>query len=203
VTFGAWLRMLRRARHGRGMLLVPVPIRLALLGCDLSKRVPFLPTVERERVLGLAGAAAMPSGPDLTALGVWLRDPFRALMQCRPARRRPIAESAALLRYVAGAPVRSRGAIIRLARAMRRDPAFRRALPAMAVRWPALLRFVEPMRPRMQHRVSRGLHLAAMVAESLPDQPKRRAPWWLTIGVQLALEAVATPFRLVLGRLTA
>jgi hypothetical protein len=73
----------------------------------------------------------------------------------------------------------------------------------MAVRWPALLRFVEPMRPRMQHRVSRALHLAAMVAESLPDQPTRRAPWWLAVGGQLALEVIATPFRLVFGRLTA
>jgi nucleoside-diphosphate-sugar epimerase len=203
MTFGRWLRTLRRARHGRGMLLVPVPIRLALAGCDLSKRIPFLPTVERERVLGLAGAAAMPSGADLAALGVSPRDPFRALMECRPARRRPVAESAALLCYVTGAPVRSPGAIIRLARALRRDPDLRRALPGLAVRWPALMRFVEPMRPRMQHRVSRRLHLAAMVAESLPDQPRRRAAWWGTVGVQLFLEAVATPLRLVLGRLSA
>jgi nucleoside-diphosphate-sugar epimerase len=203
VTFGTWLRMLRRARHGRGMLLVPVPIALALAGCDLSKRIPFLPTVERERVLGLAGAAAMPSAGDLAALGVWLRDPFRALMQCRPTRRRLVAESAALLRYVTGARVRSPGAIIRLARAMRRDPAFLRALPSAAVRWPALIRFVEPLRPAMQHRLSRRLHLAAMVAESLPAEPKRRAPWWVAIGGQIALEAMATPFRLVFGRLTA
>jgi len=203
MTFGAWLRTVRRARHGRGMLLVPVPIRLALAGCDLSKRIRFVPTVERERVLGLAGAAAMPSAGDLAALGVWLRDPFRALMECRPARRRPVAESAALLRYVTGARVRSPGAIIRLARALRRDPAFRRAMPSMAVRWPALTRLVEPMRPSMQHRVSRRLHLAAMVAESLPDQPKRRVLWFVTVGVQLVLEAVATPFRLVLGRLAA
>ena len=203
VTFGAWLRMLRRARHGRGMLLLPVPIRLALIGCDLSRRVPFLPTVERERVLGLAGAAAMPSAGDLAALGVSLRDPFRTLMACRPARRRPIAESAALLHYVTGGRVRSPGAIIRLARAMRRDPAFLRALPAATLRWPALLRFVEPLRPSMRHRLSRRLHLAAMVAESLPAEPRRRAPWWITLGAQLALEAVATPFRLVFGRLTA
>jgi nucleoside-diphosphate-sugar epimerase len=203
VTFGAWLRTLRRARHGRGMLLVPVPIRLALAGCDLSKRVSFVPTVERERVLGLAGAAAMPSGADLAALGVWLRDPFRVLMECRPARRRLIAESAALLRYVTGARVRSPGAIVRLARAMWRDPAFRRALPSAAVRWPALMRFVEPMRPTTRHRLSRRLHLAAMVAESLPTEPKRRVPWWVTVGAQLALEAVATPFRLIFRRLSA
>lgn len=203
VTFGAWLRMLRRARHGRGMLLVPVPIAFALMACDLSKRLSFVPTVERERVLGLAGAAPMPSADDLAALGVWLRDPFRALMESRPTRRRLIAESAALLRYVTGARVRSPGAIIRLARAMRRDAAFRRALPSAAVRWPALMRFVEPLRPAMQHRLSRRLHLAAMVAESLPTESKRRAPWWLTVGGQLALEALATPFRLVFGRLTA
>jgi nucleoside-diphosphate-sugar epimerase len=203
MRFGAWLRLLRRARHGRRMLLVPVPIRLALAGCDLSKRIPFLPTVERERVLGLAGAAAMPSADDLAALGVSPRDPFPTLMQCRPTRRRLIAESAALLRYVAGAPVRSPGAIIRLARVMRRDPAFLRALPSAAVRWPALMRFVEPLRPAMRHRLSRRLHLAAMVAESLPAAPTRRAPWWLAVGGQLALEALAMPFRLVLGRLTA
>jgi nucleoside-diphosphate-sugar epimerase len=203
MRFGAWLRLLRRARHGRRMLLVPVPIWLALAGCDLSRRIPFLPTVERERVLGLAGAAAMPSAADLAALGVSPRDPFATLMQCRPTRRRLIAESAALLRYVTGAPVRSPGAIIRLARAMRRDPAFLRALPSAAVRWPALLRFFEPLRPATRHRLSRRLHLAAMVAESLPAQPKRRAPWWIAVGGQLALEILAVPFRLLLGRLTA
>jgi len=203
MTFGAWLRTLRRARHGRHMVLLPVPIRLALAGCDLSKRIPFVPTVERERVLGLAGAAPMPSGDDLAALRLWVRDPFRALTQCRPARRRLIAESAALLRYVTGAPVRSPAAIIRLARGMRGDPAFRRALPAPALRWPALLRFVEPIRPATTNRLSRRLHLAAMVAESLPAEPERPARWWLTVPGELALEAVATPFRLLLRRLTA
>jgi len=203
VTFGAWLRTLRRARHGRGMLLLPVPIRLALAGCDLSKRIPFLPTVERERVLGLAGAAAMPSAGDLATLGLWLRDPVRALMENRLTRRRLIAESRALLRYVAGSGMRSPGAIIRLARGMRRDPSFLRALPAVAVRWPALLRFVEPIRPAVPHRLSRRLHLAAVVAESAPAAPARRAPWFITVAMQLILEAIATPFRLMFGRLTA
>jgi nucleoside-diphosphate-sugar epimerase len=202
MTFGDWLRTLRRARHGRALLLVPVPIELALKGCDWSKRIPFLPTVERERVLGLAGAAAMPSAADLAALRLSLRDPANALMESRPARRRLIAECAAMLRYVAGARVRSPGAIIRLARAVRRDPAFRRALPWPAVRWPALLRFVEPIRPGPQHGLSRRLHLAAMVAETLPAQREPRAPWWFAVTVQLALETIAVPFRLLLGGLT-
>jgi hypothetical protein len=70
------------------------------------------------------------------------------------------------------------------------------------MRWPALMRLVEPLRPTMRNRLSRRLHLAAMVAESLPGAPKRRGPWWwITVGGQLTLEVLATPFRLVLGRL--
>lgn len=203
VTFGAWLRTLRRARHGRGLLLVPVPIELALKACDWSKRISFVPTVERERVLGLAGAAPMPSAADLAALGLSLRDPARLLMECRPARRRLIAESAALLRYVAGTRVRSPGAIIRLARVVRRDPAFRRASPWPTVRWPALLRLFEPIRPATHHGLSRRLHLAAMVAETLPAQRRPRGPWWLAVALQLALETVALPFRLLLRGITA
>ena len=203
VTFGNWLRMLRRARHGRRLLLIPVPIAFALKACDWSKALSFVPTVDRERVLGLAGAAPMPSAADLAALHLSLRDPARALMDSRPARRRLLAESAALLHYVTGTRVRSSGVVIRLARALRRDPALTRALPWLAVRWPALLRLLEPVRPGMHHALSRRLHLAAMVAETLPPQPPSRAPWWLTIVVQSALETVVLPFRLVLGSLAA
>ncbi len=203
VTFGAWLRTLRRAQRGRRMLLMPVPIGLALAGCDASRRLPFLPTVERERVLGLAGAAPMPSAGDVAALGLSLRDPARALGETRPARRRLLAESAVMLRYVTGGRVRSPGAIIRLARATRRDPASGRALPGLAICWPALLRFVEPIRPVSEHGLARRLHLAAMVAETMPAPPERRAPWWLRVTVQVTLEVVALPFRFVLGALAA
>jgi nucleoside-diphosphate-sugar epimerase len=203
VAFGAWLRTLRRARHGRSMLLVPVPIRLALAGCDLSRLIPFLPTVERERVLGLAGTAPMPSADDVVALGLSLRDPAHALSRAAPARRRLLAESAVMLRYVTGRRVRSPGAIIRLARAIRRDPASARALPWPAMCWPALLRFVEPIRPTMQHGLARRLHLAAMVAETLPARRQWRATWWLRVAVQLTLEGVALPFRFVFRVFTA
>jgi nucleoside-diphosphate-sugar epimerase len=203
VTFGNWLRTLRRARHGRRLQLIPVPIALALMACDVSKAIPFVPTVERERVLGLAGAAPMASAADLAALGLPLRDPARALLDTPVARRRLIAECRAMLRYVTGIRLRSPGAVIRLARVVQRDPAFGRALPALAVRWPALLRLLEPVRPAMHHGLSRRLHLAAMVAEALPPPPQPDRTWWLTVASQVALEGVALPFRLVLGSLAA
>jgi hypothetical protein len=203
ITFGSWLRMLRRARHGRRLGLIPVPIAFALMACDLSKALPFVPTVERERVLGLAGAAPMPSAADLAALGLSVRDPARALLATPAARRRLIAECRAMLRYVTGTRLRSPKAIIRLAHVVQRDPAFGRALPALAVRWPALLRFLEPLRPAMHHGLSRRLHLAAMVAEALPPPAQPDRAWWLTAASQLALEGIALPFRLMLGGLAA
>jgi hypothetical protein len=53
MTFETWLRMLRRARLGRRLMLVPVPISFALKLCDWSRSIPFIPTVDRERALGL------------------------------------------------------------------------------------------------------------------------------------------------------
>lgn len=201
MTFGNWLRALRRARHGRRLWLIPMPMGFALMACDMTKAIPFLPTVERERVLGLAGAAPMASAEDLAALGLTLREPADALMDCRPARRRLIAECRAMLRYVAGTRLRSPGAIIRLARVARRDPAFRRALPRVALRWPGLLRLIEPIRPSMQHGLSRRLHLAAMVVESLPVEPAQ--PDLGTLAKELVLEAGALPFRVALARVYA
>jgi hypothetical protein len=203
VTFGDWLRTLRRARHGRRLRLVKVPIAFALMACDASKAIPFVPTVDRERVLGLASAAPMASVADLAALGLTVRDPASALHATPVARRRLIAECRAMLRHVTGTRLRSPGAIIRLARIVQPDPAFARALPALAVRWPALLRFLEPIRPAMRHGLSRRLHLAAMVAEGLPPRAQPRRPWWLTVASQFALEGIALPFRFVLGRLAA
>ena len=201
MTFETWLRMLRRARLGRRLMLVPVPISFALKLCDWSRSIPFIPTVDRERVLGLAGAARMESSADLSALGLSLRAPMQALMDSRVARRRLLEECAALLRYVAGVPIRAPGPIIRLARVVRADPAFRSALPFPILRWPALLRLFEPIRPSLQHGLARRLHLAAMVAETSEQALKRSG--FIALAGQVALEALALPFRLLLGRVLA
>jgi uncharacterized protein YbjT (DUF2867 family) len=195
LAFGTWLRLMRRARHGRRLMLFQLPLGLVLAGCAVTRAIPFIPTVERERVLGLAGAAPMPSAADLAALGLPLRDPMPALVACRPARRRLIAESAAMLRYVAD--LHSRGATIRLARALRRDHAFRHALPWPVVRWPALMRLIEPIRPSVHHGLARRLHLAAMVAEAMPTQSQR--PRFRAVVGQIVLDGLALPFRLLLS----
>jgi nucleoside-diphosphate-sugar epimerase len=203
VTFAAWLRILRRARTGKGLILLPVPIGAALLACDLTRLVPFVPTIDRERVLGLAGAAPMASAADLAALGIAPVDPAVKLAGGKAARRRALAEAVAMLRYVAGDPIRAAGPIIRLARALERDPGPRRALPAFVLRWPSLMRLLEPWRPSTQHGLSRRLHLAAMVAEALPPEAQVKGRSLAGAVVQLALEALVFPIRLLCGRLYA
>jgi nucleoside-diphosphate-sugar epimerase len=201
MTFGDWLRTLKRCRVGKGLVLVPVPMALAILACDATSLVPFIPTISRERVLGLAGATPMDSTVDLKSLGLQLRDPPLALSETRAARRRRLAESAAFLAYVTGQRRQSRGAIVRLARVLGRDPASRTALPWFALRWPGLLRLLEPIMPSMQHGLCRRLHLAAMVAEA--ENIDCVKPRVASMAVQMIAEITAAPFRLLLARIYA
>jgi nucleoside-diphosphate-sugar epimerase len=79
ITFGAWLKLLRKAQ-GKGPLhLIPMPVGLMLLACNLTRLLPGL-TVNRERILGLTGAAPMEVGDDMTALGVTPGDPLTLLL---------------------------------------------------------------------------------------------------------------------------
>ena len=107
-----------------------------------------------------------------------------------------------MLRYVEGGLAPGKGAVIRLARALERDRPLDRSLPALALRWPAFIRLLEPWRPSMQHSLSRRLHLAAVVAES-PQRAPAGTPSMRRVIGQLMLEALVFPIRLVFGRLYA
>jgi hypothetical protein len=70
VPFSKFLEQVARHLHGRKLLVLPVPISLALMGCKLTGLLPFLPTVDRERILGIAGIRIMATTEDLMELGV-------------------------------------------------------------------------------------------------------------------------------------
>ena len=79
--FGAWLKLLRQAQGRGGMALIPLPVTPMLWACDLTRLIPGLPTVSRERVLGLARATAMEAGDSLRELGLAPGDPRMMLEQ--------------------------------------------------------------------------------------------------------------------------
>jgi NADH dehydrogenase len=195
MTFADWLRLMRRAGGSGRLRLIPVPLQIALWACNLTRLVPMLPTVSRERVLGLAGATPMESAADLAALGITPRDPAAALAaEARPGRLR--RQAAAMLRYVGGGPP-SAAAVDVLARGLARDG--EAPFPSLAILWPPLLRLFDPWRPNMRHRLSRQLHLAATVAES--DPHAGRAPAGLRGAlVQVLLDTVSLPLRFIMAR---
>jgi nucleoside-diphosphate-sugar epimerase len=199
ITFGDWLRLLRRAHTGKGLVLVPVPVWMALLGCDLTRLVPFVPTIDRERVLGLVGTSPMDSATDLAALDVEIISPTTRFGALRALRMQTIAEAKAMLSYVSGVSLPPKAATVRLVRALDRQGAQPLGIPRSVLNCPWLLRVFEPLRAPPGHRLAVRMHLAVMVAESMREQEHRRPNIPALVGL-VVLEIIALPFRLLLGR---
>lgn len=146
VSFGHFLRALARVRHGHRLFLLPVPSWLALVVIDITSRIPGLPRIDRERVLGLAGIRTVDSGDSLAVLGLTLRPLEDGLVpQSFEIRRKLLSEARLLLTYVAGgAP--SPGSLRRYVRSVEAagsgSPQLLRFGP-LTTRFPALLRAVE------------------------------------------------------------
>lgn len=189
VPFGSVLRTLAQSLSGRRLRILPVPLRLALLACDLTRIVPLLPTVDRERVLGLAGTEPLETSADLARLGVAVR-PMAGRLAAEPAGRRArLAEAKALLTYAVGrAPT---GAVMRR---------YARATPDGAVARPLLLRWCEPL--RATGPLAERLRLASRLAEaSAPGEAAlgggTRIGRLARLSAALALDAAALPTRLL------
>jgi len=172
VTFGAFLKLLARVRHGRRLLLIPIPRQIALWAADISARLPFIPVVDRERVLGLAGIRVRDTSDDLKDLGLNLRQVADGLAAPHDRERQLVKEGFALLRYCAGAPIK--GETVRLyVRALQR---LGQAEPLDLSRWtlrcPALLRLRDAAQ-QPNSRLRTRLGIAARIAEAGPEPAAR------------------------------
>jgi nucleoside-diphosphate-sugar epimerase len=187
VTFAGFLRSLARELHQRSLLIVPVPAAVALLICDVSQRIPFLPKVNRERVLGLKGMQFVDGGDGLSELGLAIED-IATNLRREPALRlrRLVREGAALLAYNLG--VRPPAQLLRrYVRAVRASPDKAPIeLSALSQGWPFLLRGVEPLH-RQSTNFARRLELATRLAETS------------TIGTDLFFAYRGTRFRRLAG----
>ena len=160
--------------------------------------MPFIPTVDRERVLGLVGTSPMESSGDLAALGIEIVPPAKQF--AASMRRQMIAEARAMLSYVSGERMPPTPAIARLVRAFDRQDAQPLGLPRPVIKCPGLLRIFEPLRDGgAGHRLGGRLHMAVMVAESMRWPRKCRPNVSSILGLAL-LEVIALPLRLLLQR---
>jgi len=104
VQFGDVLRLFARVLWAKRLPIVPIPLRFALWACELSARLPLVPTIDRERVLGLAGTEPIDSAVDLARLGIAVR-PIAKRLAAEPACRRALlVEARALLRRAGTVP---------------------------------------------------------------------------------------------------
>jgi hypothetical protein len=158
-----------------------------------------VPTIDRERILGLVGTSPMESASDLAALGIKIIPPTRRLAALRTVRQQMIAEARAMISYVSGEHMPPKGATARLVRALDRQGAQPLRLPRLVMNCPWLLRVFEPLRAHAEHRLAQRLHLAVMVTESMREQGKGRPNIPSILGL-VFLEIIALPFRLLLGR---
>ena len=206
VRFGTVLKTLARELHGKSLPIIPVPLRLALLACAVSAKIPVGPTVDRERVLGLAGTRTMPCAEHLADLGLEVQPIEIGLRRERASRRLLLAEGRTLLRYILGHEPGS--ALIR--RYVRALDATGQSGPlplsALSRRLPALVRFGEPIGAKSA--LGNRLALAASLVEADPSgehgfaggSTGRRLAG---LAGHIAMDAVAMPVRIVrqaLGR---
>ena len=201
MPFGAFLKALARYLHGKPLPIVPIPLRAALLACDATAKLPLVPTVDRERVLGLAGFEPMPCAEHLSALGLTVRPLAEGLAGEPRARRMRIADARAGLRYVLGRPPR----LDLLRRAVRAvelgDPAAAAVIPPICRAAPALLGAIEPIGGKAP--LKRRLELFATLAEASPDgeamldQRGGRSMRLGRIGARFFGEAILFPIRIL------
>ncbi|CAN7732631.1 NAD-dependent epimerase/dehydratase family protein [Rhizobium leguminosarum] len=173
ISFAAWLRILRRGQGKGNLHFIPVPLTAALLACRMTKILPLVPTVDPERVLGLAGAAPMESSESLRLLKLNLSDPATALAgefgQTNEEQSR--REAQALLQYLGIAPTEI--PLQRLCEGLRHERLSPLGLSPAMIRHPGLLALFEPPANRTRHRLAQALYLADLASEPERHQGKK------------------------------
>jgi nucleoside-diphosphate-sugar epimerase len=170
VAFSAFLQLLARKAHGRAPVLLPVPRFIALLLADLSAALPGVPSIDRERVLGLAGISTRPTAADLREIGIAVRPVTEVLGEGEA--RRQLREGFILLSYCSGAAVGWPSARLYVRCLRRLGEVEPLPVPGLALGCPALLRLYEALAPS-RSLLRQRLLLAARVAEASAEPAER------------------------------
>ncbi|MBY5623755.1 NAD-dependent epimerase/dehydratase family protein [Rhizobium leguminosarum] len=197
ISFATWLRILRRAQGKGNLRFIPVPLTAALLACRMTKLLPLIPTVDPERVLGLAGAAPMESSESLKLLKLNLSDPAMVLAgefgQTHEEQSR--CEAQALLRYLGIAPTEIQ--LQRLCEGLRREGLSPLGLSPAMIRHPGLLALFEPPANRTRHRLAQALYLADLTSE--PERTPGKKAGFFGAMLVISSDVLLFPLRALLA----
>lgn len=202
IRFGSVLSVLAREAWGRRLVVLHVPLTWALLAARVTQYIPVIPSVDPERILGLAGTLPMSCVDDVKEMGLDIKSMETGLRQSFYGRYGLLVESKTLLSYVLGQSP-SVALIRRYVAAVHAIEVGSGALGLfplfIAVPW--LISFIEPVsrsRP-LAHRLSLAAHLVDASSEGacLLSGPQNRTLRLLKLSLWLIRDIVAFPFRLV------
>ena len=201
LPFGDFLKTLALEHGGRSLLVLPVPLRAALLAASSANAVPFGPKIDRERILGLAGTRPMDCAGHLDGLGLTLAPLAQGLRSEPDGARALLREGRLLMSYVLRSSPGS-ALLRRYVRAVHRRGEGPLALPGSLYAIPGLLRAREPLSGATP--LGRRLRLASTLAESSTEGDAllgtgSRAGRLAGLAAQGALDAAMLPFRLAFG----
>jgi len=210
ISFGVFLRMIAKIVHKRSILILPVSLILVLKLITLIRTMPFLPKINPERVLGLAGLTQIPTAAGLKAIDLNLR-PLKNGLELLASDRRKLLlkEGRFLIAYCSCNHLITSRSLI----------SYVRAIEASSKPWPlsfaisrlptqVLMRFIEPIAllsgEEGQDLLLR-IHIASMLVDSSPRSYDLYYPynnvnlWYIYFRfVKVSLfEVLAFPFRLL------
>lgn len=163
VRFGDFLKNLSRIEHGANLLILPIPLKLALAGSYITKYVPGIPTVDRERILGLAGTTPIQTKNDLADLDLVL-GAFNAHSTSALGVKGLLVEGNALLKYVLGV-YPSRSVLKRYVYGLINSPIPQSpiGLPRLMIIFPILIGLIEPF--SKANSLAKRLEIASTLSE--------------------------------------
>jgi NADH dehydrogenase len=199
-SFGDVLVTLARIAHGRKIFILPVPIELALLGAKILSFIPFLPKVDKERILGLAGTQTMDCEQHLKEMDLDVVPLSIGLSKDNLGTRGLIAEGRILLAYTLGHSASS-SLTRRYVKALRAIDTQSQPIGIFPIfiQWPQLIRFIDPIGTKKL--IGQRLHLAAsLVDASVEGTDHLREPRLKRLAklfISLSLDVLALPFRVI------
>jgi hypothetical protein len=193
------LRIIAREAHGLNIFIISVPLYVALFAARVINAIPFLPKVDEERILGLAGTEVMACADHLSRMCLQVLPISQGLRADPLGRRGLIAEGRTLLSYVLRDKPRS--SLLRLyVKAVKQAElnSGPMGLFILFVKFPGMLRFIEPIGGNSI--LAKRLKLAAVLADSSTPGPyphTKRVIRLMKLMIDIALDIVALPFRAI------
>ena len=147
IKFGLFLKRVALVEHGKSLTLIPLPLDAFILFLDVFNKIPFVPKIDPERLLGLQGTRVVMSKKDLLRLGVSVSFDNYKFSTSATGKKGLLIEGRTILKYLLKAnPPQSLIKNYANALARKSSPLAPIGLPWFVIKWPGLLMCLEPIR---------------------------------------------------------